>query len=77
MARSTQDEVLTLDEAAARLKLARKTVRDWVRAGKIPGFKLGRVWRVKASAVEQAIEAAEAKQPRPVLVPDADAEEER
>jgi excisionase family DNA binding protein len=71
MARSPQDEVLTLDEAAARLKLARKTVRDWVRAGKLPGFKLGRVWRVKASAVEQAIAAAEARQPRPVPVPDA------
>jgi excisionase family DNA binding protein len=75
MARTTQDEVLTLDEAAQRLKLARKTVRDWVRAGKLPGFKLGRVWRVKASAVEQAIAAAEARQPRPVLVPDD--EEER
>jgi excisionase family DNA binding protein len=75
MARSPQDEVLTLDEAAARLKLARKTVRDWVRAGKLPGFKLGRVWRVKASAVEQAIAAAGARQPRPVLVPD-DAEED-
>lgn len=72
MACVNQDEVLTLDEAAARLKLARKTVRDWVRRGsrgKLPGFKLGRVWRVKASAVKQPIAEAEARQRRQALVP--------
>src|SRR5918996_41694 len=40
------DELLSVDEAASKLKLAPKTLRDWLRTGKLPGLKLG-----KANAV--------------------------
>lgn len=47
---STLPAVLTIGEAAAVLRLAEKTAKDWARAGKLPGaFKLpgGKEWRVK------------------------------
>jgi excisionase family DNA binding protein len=48
-------EVLTIHEAAARLKLKPETVRDWLKAGKLKGVKLGRVWRIDAEALERLL----------------------
>jgi excisionase family DNA binding protein len=48
-------EVLTIQEACARLKLKPETVRDWLKAGKLKGVKLGRVWRVDAEALERLL----------------------
>jgi excisionase family DNA binding protein len=48
-------EVLTIEEAAARLKLKPQTVRDWLNAGKLKGVKLGRVWRVDAEALDRLL----------------------
>jgi excisionase family DNA binding protein len=64
---------LTIEEAAPRLKIAPKTLRNWLRDGKFPGFKLGRKWLVDAADVEHAL--ATARGPRPVLVPVPDDEE--
>jgi excisionase family DNA binding protein len=66
-------DVLTLDEGASRLRIARKTFRDWVRAGKFPGFKVGHEWRVLASDVERYLQEAIQRQRRPVLVPEEEA----
>ena len=49
--------LLTLDAAAQRLSCSRKMVYDWVRAGKINGVKLGRLWRIKESDLDLFIEA--------------------
>jgi excisionase family DNA binding protein len=66
------NDVLTLEEAAARFKLAPKTVRDWVYNGKLPGFKLRRMWRVRASAMEAFVDVAASQHPlRLVEAPDA------
>jgi excisionase family DNA binding protein len=48
-------EVLTIEEAAARLKLKPQTVRDWLKDGKLKGVKLGRVWRVDAEALDRLL----------------------
>ena len=48
-------EVLTIEEAAARLKLKPQTVRDWLKAGRLKGVKLGRIWRVDAEALERLL----------------------
>jgi excisionase family DNA binding protein len=48
-------EVLTIEEAAARLKVKRDTVRDWLKAGKLKGVKLGRLWRVDAEDLERLL----------------------
>ncbi|MDR3739312.1 MAG: helix-turn-helix domain-containing protein [Terracidiphilus sp.] len=51
------DELLTVEEAAARLKMHPVTVRRMLRAGQLPGRKVGaRQWRVSAAALRAYIE---------------------
>lgn len=54
------DEILTLREVAAYLKLAEKTAYRLASEGKLPGFKVGGSWRFKQSDIEAWI--AEQKQ---------------
>jgi excisionase family DNA binding protein len=45
------DEVLTLEEAAAFLKLSTDTVRSRAEEGDLPGRRFGKVWRFARTAV--------------------------
>lgn len=56
-----EERTLTIDEVAERLHLAPLTVADRLRAGSLPGFKLGRAWRVREEDLNRYIrEQAEA-----------------
>ncbi len=46
------DEILTLKEVAAYLKLAEKTAYRLAAEGKLPGFKVGGSWRFKKEDIE-------------------------
>jgi len=50
------DEILTLKEVAAYLKLAEKTAYRLAAKGKLPGFKVGGSWRFKREDIESWIE---------------------
>lgn len=50
------DQILTLKEAAAYLKLAEKTAYKLAAAGKLPGFKVGGSWRFKWEDIDRWIE---------------------
>jgi len=50
------DEILTLKEVAAYLKLAEKTAYKLAAEGKLPGFKVGGSWRFKKEDIESWIE---------------------
>lgn len=50
------DQILTLKEVAAYLKLAEKTAYKLAAAGKLPGFKVGGSWRFKSEDIESWIE---------------------
>jgi excisionase family DNA binding protein len=53
-----EDELLTVEEAAGRLKLHPVTVRNMLRAGAIRGMKIGtQKWRVPVSALKDFIES--------------------
>jgi excisionase family DNA binding protein len=52
------DDLLTVEQAAAILQLSPKTIKDWLRAGKLPGCKIGRLWRVKQADLEAFIQAS-------------------
>ena len=51
------DEVLTIREAAALLKLAEKTVYAMAAAGEIPAFKIRGQWRIKRAELDRWIDA--------------------
>jgi excisionase family DNA binding protein len=44
-------EYLTVDEAAAILRVHPVTVRSMFKSGELPGFKAGREWRISKSAL--------------------------
>lgn len=50
------DEYLTPEEVAEALKVSVKVVKDWLRAGTIPGTKVGKLWRVPRTDLEQWLE---------------------
>jgi excisionase family DNA binding protein len=52
------DRLLTIEEASAYLHKSVKTVREWLRTGKLSGLKVGGTWRIRASDLEAFLEAA-------------------
>lgn len=50
------DQILTLKEVAAYLKLAEKTAYRLASEGKLPCFKVGGSWRFKREDLEAWIE---------------------
>lgn len=55
------DQILTLKEVAAYLKLAEKTSYRLASEGKLPGFKVGGSWRFKREDLEAWIDSQKAK----------------
>lgn len=51
------DEVLTIKEVAALLKLAEKTVYAMAAAGEIPAFKIRGQWRIKRTELDRWLDA--------------------
>lgn len=47
-----QDEVLTIDELAAYLKVPKSTLYKLVQEGKVPGQKVGKHWRFLRSSID-------------------------
>ena len=45
------DEILTIKELAAYLKMAKKTICRFVSEGKIPWFKVGSNWRFSRAEI--------------------------
>lgn len=59
--RVTKDEVLTVDEVAAYLKIGEATVRRWCREGTLPALKIGHQYRVRAADLQALWHPASAK----------------
>jgi PTS system nitrogen regulatory IIA component len=46
------EQVMTLEEVAAHLRVSERTVTDWVSRGEMPGGKLGTSWRFLRSEID-------------------------
>ena len=46
------DEIMTLEEVAAYLKLKPQTIYTWAQEKRIPAAKLGKEWRFKRSIID-------------------------
>ena len=47
-----KEEILTAEEVAEYLRIHPYTVRRLVRAGKLPGFKVGGQWRFRKDEID-------------------------
>ena len=53
MAGKQADDVMTIDELAAYLKLSKSSLYHFARAGKVPGVKIGQQWRFQKIAIDE------------------------
>ena len=51
------DEYLTPEEVAELLKVSPKMIMDSLRAGTIPGTKIGKFWRIPKGVLEEWLES--------------------
>jgi len=56
-----EDEVLTMKEVAALLKIGEKTAYTMAQQGKLPGFKVGGQWRFRRADLEKWMDAQRAR----------------
>lgn len=50
---ATNDSVLTIDELAVYLKIAKSTLYKLAQEGKLPGQKVGRHWRFRKETIDR------------------------
>ena len=53
------DNFVTIEEIADKLKVDLETVRNWLRKGTLKGYKFGKFWRVKESDFEEFLQKAQ------------------
>ncbi|MBH8600121.1 helix-turn-helix domain-containing protein [Thermoactinomyces sp. CICC 23799] len=52
------NKLLTPKEVAELLQVSEVTVKKWLRAGRLRGFKVNRLWRVSAEDLEDFIKSS-------------------
>jgi excisionase family DNA binding protein len=57
------DELMTVAEIAAVLKLNQQTIRNWIDQGRLPAIRIGRRVRIKRSDFEELLTTAAAPAP--------------
>ena len=56
-----EEELLTTDEVAQRLKITRQTVQRLIQRGQLTASRIGRGWRVKRRELEAFLQATETR----------------
>jgi len=55
------EKLLTPEDAAKALVVKPETLRGWLRTGQMKGVKVGRLWRVRESDLENFLQGSESK----------------
>ena len=50
------EPLLNAQELATRCQVSAKSLHKWAREGRIPAMKFGRLWRFRASAMENFLD---------------------
>ena len=53
------EQLLTVAEAAAYLRVSRATLWRWCQEGRVPGFKIDHEWRINGPALRRQMTAGE------------------
>ena len=56
--------LLKPEEVADRLGVSTLTIKKWLRNGKLPGVKVGHLWRIDEADLEKFIEAGKGNSKR-------------
>lgn len=59
---SETERWLSVEEIAAHLGISKETIYRWLEKEKIPAHRVGRLWKFKASEVDQWVKEGEAKE---------------
>jgi len=59
------DEVLTIEDLAAYLKLSKSTLYKLAQEGKVPGQKVGRHWRLRRETIDRWLDNSSERSPKP------------
>ena len=51
---------MTLAEIAQHLQVREETIHRWIRSKNMPAHRVGRIWRFKASEVDEWVRSGEA-----------------
>ncbi len=64
MVAMTDEQFLTVEEVADRLRVSQEAVRNWLRKGDLRGFSLGRKagWRIRPSELDRFVADRERRQ---------------
>ena len=52
MTKKSADQILTIEELAAYLKLSKSTLYKLAQEGKVPGQKVGKHWRFRRDVID-------------------------
>jgi excisionase family DNA binding protein len=52
----SQDQLMDIKEVANYLRVKESTVYTWTQAGKLPAFRLGRLWRFRRNDLDAWLE---------------------
>jgi excisionase family DNA binding protein len=47
-----KEKLVSVEDVAEYIGVKRDTVRNWIRQGLIPGYKIGKLWKLKMPEVE-------------------------
>ena len=53
-----KEQLLTPAQVGERLQVTERTVYQWLRNGRLVGFKLGRLWRIRPEDLEDFLDRA-------------------
>ena len=53
------EQLYTVEQVAEKLQVQPRTVRDWLKAGKLGGLITGRFWRIRESDLQTFLQKAE------------------
>lgn len=56
MTETPDDQVLTIDELSAYLKIAKSTLYKLAQEGRLPGQKIGKHWRFRKASIDRWLE---------------------
>ncbi len=58
MADTMDEQLLTPHQVAGRLQVNERTVKIWLRKGRLRGFKIGKEWRISPDDLQAFLEAS-------------------